>query len=216
MHRAILKSSLAIIATVLIAASAHAQRERGDWKLYYDAERQRVQISFEDFDSRDWQTSTALPATSRTLEGVTIAQIEGPSSSVRFRLRRDAGTFNFEGSVGSGRGRGTFDFTANPSFRDELARRGYSRPSDEQQFQLAMHDVGFTFIDELRTQGYNRSSTGDLVRMGQHGVNYDFVHGLASFGYKLRDTDDLVEFRDHGVTPAYINALRDAGYTRLA
>ena len=118
MPRTIFKSSLAIIAVALTAATSDAQRERGDWKLYYEADRQRIQITFADFDSRDWQTSTSFPVTSRTLEGLTVAQIEGPTSQVRFRIRRDAGTFSFEGTAGEMRGRGTFDFVSNPGFRD--------------------------------------------------------------------------------------------------
>ena len=36
----------------------------------------------------------------------------GPTRPVKFQLRRDAGTFTFDGSAGEYRGRGTFSFTA--------------------------------------------------------------------------------------------------------
>ena len=214
--RLMIAKTIAIAAaTVCLTSAAQAQRDRGDWKLYYDADRERIEITFSEFAAGDWQTSRSFPVDSKALEGLTIRALQGPTSDISFRVRRDAGTFTMNGTVGSMRGRGSFDFAPNAAFVDELTRRGYSRPTGEQQFQLALNDVGLQFIDELRAQGYERSSVSELVRMGQHGVNYDFVHGLALQGYKLGDTDDLVRMRDHGVTPGYIEALHSAGYTKI-
>ena len=50
------------------------------------------------------------------LEGLTAAQLTGAGGPVQFRLRRDAGTFTFEGVVRSGVGAGTFSFTPDPNF----------------------------------------------------------------------------------------------------
>ena len=199
-----------------LASPAAAQRDgRGDWRLDYNDTQQRVQLTFEDFDGRGGRTSTSFPVPFTSLEGLSISQLLGPTTPVRFRLRRDAGTFSFDGRAGSGWGRGVFDFRSDPQFRDQLARRGYERPDDEEQFQLALHDVGYALVDELKTQGYRRPSLGGLIKMGQHGARYDFVRGLAQLGYKLGDTDKLVELRDHGVTPTFITGLAEHGYSKL-
>ena len=89
---------------------------------------------------------------------------------MQFRLRRDAGTFTFEGVLRSGVGAGTFSFTPDPAFPAELAKRGFARPTASEQYQLARHDIGFAFVDELTKQGYAKPQTADLVRAGQHGV----------------------------------------------
>ena len=104
------------------------------------------------------------------LEGLTAAQLTGAGGPVQFRLRRDAGTFTFEGVVRNGVGAGTFSFTPDPNFPAELAKRGFARPTAREQYQMARHDIGFAFVDELNKQGYAKPQTSELVRAGQHGV----------------------------------------------
>jgi beta-lactamase regulating signal transducer with metallopeptidase domain len=146
------------------------------------------------------------------LEGLTSAQLAGSGGPVQFRLRRDAGTFTFEGVVRGRVGAGTFSFAADPNFAAELAKRGYARPTAREQYQMARHDVGFAFVDELNKQGYTRPQTSDLVRAGQHGVDTAFVRDMAGLGHKLGSLDPLITLRDHGVTPEYVRQLADQGY----
>ena len=75
------------------------------------------------------------------LEGLTAAQLAGAGGPVQFRLRRDAGTFSFEGVLRNGTGAGTFSFTPDPAFPAELVKRGFARPTPVEQYQLARHDV---------------------------------------------------------------------------
>ena len=116
-------------------------------------------------------------------------------------MRRDAGTFTFEGVFRSGVGAGTFSFTPDPNFAAELAKRGLARPTAREQYQLARHDVGFAFLDELTKQGYAKPQTADLVRAGQHGVQAAYLREMGALGYRLGSLDPLIELRDHGVTP---------------
>jgi hypothetical protein len=207
----------AVIAASFVAAAAQAQRASGgDWRLYYDADRQRVQLTFEEFDDWRHNSSTSFPVNASSLSGISTSQMSGPTRDVKFQLRRDAGTFTFDGTVGNYRGRRTYSYTANPSFPAELSRRGYSHPSTEDQFSMALHDVGLALVDELSREGYGRPTIGGLVEMGEHGVTLDYVRALDSYGYRLRTVDRLVEMRDHGVTASYIKGLADAGYTRLS
>lgn len=150
------------------------------------------------------------------LEGLTAAQLAGEGGSVQFRLRRDAGTFTFEGVLRNGVGAGTFSFTADPSFPAELAKRGFARPTAREQYQMARHDVGYAFVDELNKQGYSKPQTSELVRAGQHGVHVTYLRDMGALGYRLGSLEPLITLRDHGVTPAYIRELADQGYKGLA
>jgi beta-lactamase regulating signal transducer with metallopeptidase domain len=150
------------------------------------------------------------------LEGLTAAQLTGAGGPVQFRLRRDAGTFTFEGVIRNGVGAGTFSFAPNPTFPDELAKRGFARPTEREQYQMARHDVGFAFIDELNKQGYAKPETAELVRAGQHGVNAAYVQEMGALGYRLGTLAPLIELRDHGVGPEYIRDLADLGYKGLS
>ena len=100
---------------------------------------------------------------------------------MQFKVRRDAGTFTFEGVIRSGVGAGTFTFDADPAFPGELVKRGFARPTRDQQYAMARHDVGYAFIDELTRQGYSKSDTAELVRAGQHGVQTTYLRGASGY-----------------------------------
>lgn len=150
------------------------------------------------------------------LAGLTSAQLTGAGGPVQFRVRRDAGTFTFEGVIRNGVGAGTFSFAPDASFPAELEKRGYTRPTSREQYQLARHDVGYAFLDELTRQGYAKPQTSDLVRAGQHGVQATYLRDMGALGYRLGSLDPLIKLRDHGITPAYVRELADLGYKGLA
>ena len=87
------------------------------------------------------------------LEGLTAAQLAGPGGPVQFRIRRDAGTFTFEGVLRNRVAAARSLFSPNPSFPAELAKRGFAQPTAREQYQMARHDIGFAYIDELSKQG---------------------------------------------------------------
>jgi beta-lactamase regulating signal transducer with metallopeptidase domain len=149
-------------------------------------------------------------------EGLTAAQLTGPGGPIQFRLRRDAGTFSFEGVLRNGVAAGTFSFTPDPSFTAELAKRGFARPTAREQYQLARHDIGFAFVDELNKQGYSKPETSGLVRAGEHGVQVTYLREMGMLGYRLGSLDSLITLRDHGITPDYVRELAGLGYTGLA
>jgi beta-lactamase regulating signal transducer with metallopeptidase domain len=149
------------------------------------------------------------------LEGLTAAQIAGPGGPVQFRIRRDAGTFNFEGVLRNRVAAGTFSFSPNPTFPAELAKRGFAQPTAREQYQMARYDIGFAYIDELSKQGYSKPPTAELVRAGQHGVNLTYLREMGALGYRLASLEPLVTLRDHGVSPDYIRGLADLGYKQL-
>jgi beta-lactamase regulating signal transducer with metallopeptidase domain len=148
------------------------------------------------------------------LEGLTAARLAG-DGPIQFRLRRDAGTFTFDGVLRRGVGAGTFSFAADPNFPAELAKRGFARPTAREQYQLARHDIGYAFVDELNTQRYEKPQTSDLVRAGQHGVQLTYLREMGALGYRLGTLQPLIELRDHGVTPAYVRELAELGYKEL-
>ena len=162
---------------------------------------------------------------SNTGFGVTLDQLTGlqreqvlstTGTNVRFQLKRDAGTFNFEGWFKDGNGSGHFTFSPNTAFASELARQGFGRPTDEQLLSLALGDTGFAFINELKAQGYDTSTVEQLIRMSNHGVRLEYLQGLKSLGYSVKTTELVVRMKDHGVGLNFIRELAGLGYTELA
>jgi beta-lactamase regulating signal transducer with metallopeptidase domain len=150
------------------------------------------------------------------LDGLNASQLAGAGGPVQFRLRRDAGTFTFEGVARAGVAAGTFSFAPDANFAGELAKRGFARPTAAEQYQLARHDVGFAFVDELNKQGYAKPATPDLVRAAQHGVGLTYLREMGALGHRLGSLDPLITLRDHGVTPDYIRGLQAEGYKELS
>jgi len=75
------------------------------------------------FEMRQLHSSNGHTVSLAALDGLTAAQMQA-GGSVKFLLRRDAGTFTCEGIFRDGVGGGAFTYAANPTFPEELARRG--------------------------------------------------------------------------------------------
>lgn len=148
------------------------------------------------------------------LQGLLSSQRASGGTQVKFQLVRDAGTFSCEGWFNGGRGAGDFIFSANQNFISELSRRGINKPTDEQQFYLAAHDIGLEFLDELQAQGYERPTSAQLVRLGTHGVRLAYIRELRGLGYQVKSIDLLIRMVDHGVSTNFIKDLAAAGYTK--
>ena len=192
--------------------SAVAQENTpGTWEIRPTDTKGMVHLRIVELNS---SSGTNVPV--EQLEGLTGGQLTGGGGPVKFTVRRDAGTFTFEGMMRNGVGAGTFSFAPNPNFPEELAKRGFTRPTPTEQYQLARHDVGFAFLDELNRQGYTKPQTADLVRAGQHGVQATYLREMGALGYRLGTLDPLITLRDHGITPEYVRQMAEQGYKGLS
>ncbi len=151
-----------------------------------------------------------------SLDGLSAAQVLAARQPVSFVLHRDAGDFRCKGVAGAGQGVGTCVFAPSQGFPAALAKRGVGRPGDFQQFALALHDIGLTYVDELKRQGYATPGVNDLVRAGMHGAGLKYLTAMDAAGYRLHDVASLVLARDHGISAKYIEALATAGYAKLS
>jgi hypothetical protein len=213
-----LSPALCLLLLTIVSSPAVAQTpDQGTWRIYYAPSNERVQLTFEDYENggrRHGSTSFGVRPTE--LRGLPLSQLSSYNGPVRFQLVRDAGTFNFEGQLRDGHGTGFFTFAPDSRFPQQLSSRGYERPTMDQQYWLAMHDMGYAMLDALRVQGYDRPSVDELVVMGMHGANLDYMKSLSAAGYRVGSTHRLVTLRDHGVSRDFIGALTDAGYRNLS
>jgi hypothetical protein len=179
-----------------------AMSDTGTWILRPE-DRGRVQLTFGDRRHSIHSTSIALQA----FVGFPAPALTGAGGPVQFVLRRDAGSFAFEGVVRSSVGGGTVTFTPDAAFATALTRRGLARPTDSNLRTLALADVGNAFFAELRDDGYAMPDLPLLIRAAEHGVDRGYIHDLAQAGYKLGTLAPLITLRDHGVDGDYVRAL---------
>lgn len=196
-------------------SAAETPAARGEWLIESRPERERVQMTFiwkRSRQSGHWN-GDEIPIA--RLEGLTAGQTDGPSTAVRFEIRRDAGTFVCEGRGGDGRGAGLFELRLDPGFAEGLRRRGIGAPTEGQQIRLSFADAGFALLDELKAQQYLTPTLSEFVLMAEHGVDHEYVSGMGALGYRTGSLAGLVRARDHGVDPHYIGGMREAGFDGL-
>jgi hypothetical protein len=203
-----------ILALGFVALPCLSRAERsGDWKVEREtSDVVEFTMRYEQGSSRHIEGHSMRI---RELEGFQSSWLETSTPNVRFALRRDAGSFQFEGRTSNGKGGGDWTFVPDAGFADQMVRRGYERPTEAVQFHLAFMDVGLAFMDELKAQGYQRPSTRELVTMANHGVDLDYLRAMGKLGYRVEDPEVLVKMRDHGVDPDYIAAMIKLGYKDL-
>jgi hypothetical protein len=158
---------------------------------------------------------------------------------ITFTLRREPGTFTFDGRGSLDRASGWYGFAPNQGFAADLAKLGFrgietralfvfalddltvakvrqlqlmvSNTLDtEELVQLIDHGAGFTYIQAMTDLGFKKLSSDDYRRARDHGVSESFVREMAELGMNL-SLEDLIRSRDHGVTPDYVRAMRSAG-----
>jgi hypothetical protein len=79
--------------------------------------------------------TTSRPVALSSLDGLTAAQLDASSGTqVRFRMLREAGSFDCQGLVYRGHGTGDCSFVPDPAFAAGLARRGMGQASPYQLF----------------------------------------------------------------------------------
>jgi beta-lactamase regulating signal transducer with metallopeptidase domain len=199
-------------------ATATAQDLTGTWEMRPARDPGTVQIS----------VRTARGSHGRTLriadvEKVTAnlpgaqAALGGPrSGTVHVPLVREAGTFTIDGVGTNGVWAGTWTFAPNGAYAADLEQRGIGRPTQLEQLDLAIADVGKEYLDALAAAGYARPNVQLLVRAAQHGVDLGYLKEMTALGYKLGSLDPLIRLRDHGVDPPYIRGMAASGISGLS
>lgn len=206
-------TAIAALLTLALAGDAAAQDMRGTWfaREAHDPQAPpRIHLELRTHGS-NW----GLDVPVSELEG--FAAGGGAGGAARFRLRREAGTFAFNGTFSDGEGVGSYTFTPDPGFSAALAHRGLARPTPKQQWSLALGDVGVAYVDELARQGYARTvNTDGLVRAAEHGAGLRYLREMGALGYRVGSLDALITLRDHGVTPEYVRQMAELGYRGLS
>ena len=176
--------------------------------------------------------------------GLSRALLDSSGARTAFGLRRDAGTFAFDGWVQQGEGSGHFTFTPNPRYEDELRTRGYTIDEPRKLMTAGLLDLSIAYIDEIRGMGFNDLTFDNLVAfralridapyinsMRQHfgdldtntvislralNVTSDYINGMKSEGLAPATAHDAIELRALHVDSAYIKEMASVGYDHLS
>jgi hypothetical protein len=206
--RTVCKRALVLLVLGVFSAAAVAQckNNRGTWTAEPAKDHPEL-LQFRFVCSQEIG-STDHPLAPSELQGLDPAAVHGQHSAVKFRLVREAGTLQFEGSFNEGRGYGEFTFAANPEFLAAMKEMGYSIHEDK-PFVLTLIDMTRAYIQELRSLGFH-PDLDKLIEARIFNINREQVNGLKAVGVSDLALDKLVQYRIFHVTPEYIQQMRAA------
>jgi len=140
------------------------------------------------------------------LQGLSATVVQGSKVPVKFRLVRDAGTADFEGTFNEGLGHGEFNFTPNAEYISEMKKMGFV-DVESKAFELAMIDVSRAYAQEYLSLGYkpviDRLIEGRIFR-----VDREQVAALKAVGATDLSLETMVQYRIFDVNPDYVRQMR--------
>jgi hypothetical protein len=145
-------------------------------------------------------------------QGLTREQAFGARTDVNFRLVREAGTFNMEGSFRGGKGAGHWTLTPNQSFVSMMRSRGYDNLTEDDLFSAALFDINIKSIEDLKVAGYDQLSFKELIEANIFKVTGEFIREMKSAGYENLTLKELVEARIFKVDSQFVKEVQAMGF----
>jgi hypothetical protein len=147
----------------------------------------------------------------RRVERSALTDVVRTGDRITFALRREPGTFSFEGRGSLDRASGWYGFTPNQEFRQQMEKLGFRGIEAKELFVFAMDDLTVAKVRQLQKLVSNTLDTPELVRMINHGAGFDYVQAMTGLGFKNLTSDDYRRARDHGVSESYVRGMADLG-----
>jgi hypothetical protein len=158
--------------------------------------------------------------------GLTEQQVQ--NGNVTFRLQREAGTVEGEGSFADFRGSGKFTFTPNMGFVSAMKARGFDfeqskhtirfnsddRDSDsltERLLSAALLNVTTALADDLNSANFGKLETDDLFKAAIFHVDSKYMAEMKATGFPNLTFEDLVKGRIFNIDADYVRQVKDMG-----
>jgi len=223
--------SITIVAQSTITGEWHAdaRSDRGDksekeksWK----ADRAgKINVQFERWSGPNNHNSIGQDYSLAEL-GLTEQQVQ--NGKVSFRLAREAGTVDAEGSFTDGRGSGTFTFTPNMGFVSTMKSRGFDfeqskrsiryggddreiQPLEERLLSATLLNVTTALADDLNSANFGKLDVDDLFKAAIFHVDSKFMVEMKNTGFPNLTFEDLVKARIFNIDAEYVRQVKDMG-----
>lgn len=220
MRKGILLFSIAFIVIVIGKVVIVAQdRVEGTWKADTKVQESgKIHLSFErkTENGRNQNGSTFAYA---DLQGLTSDNAQ--NGKVSFRLVREAGTIDCDGSFTNGVGAGTFTFSPNSGFVDAMRSRGFdfaksskhgSQDVNDRLFAAATLNVTTAFADDLLAANFGPLDVDDLFKAVIFKITPEFMAEMKASGFPNLGMEDLVKARIFKIDADYVRKVREMGF----
>lgn len=216
-------SSFVVITLLGVARSDHfvspvqAAQEAitGEWLADFNRKNEdEVQFTILRRSARGGNHTSSNGVRLSEFQGLTRELAFGARSDVRFRMVREAGTFEFEGSFREGKGAGHWTLTPNQNYVSAMRSRGYDNLSEDDLFSAALFDITIKSIEDLKAAGYDRLSFKELVEASIFKVTGEFIREMKSAGFENLTLKQLVEARIFKIDGQYVKEVQAMGFGR--
>ena len=133
-----------------------------------------------------------------------------------FTLVREAGTMHFHGKFNGNMGMGTYKFSPDKTFSDQLKKEGIVMNEKDDALIFFMVDLKKSYISMLKTQGFTDISKDDLIPLAALKIDEPYIRSIKSSGFKDITLQDLIPLKALGVDQAYIADIKKSGYKNLS
>lgn len=214
--------SLAFIIIVIGKLVIVAQNPvTGDWKA--DArpnktDTGKIHLSFETrSDNHKNQHGTDFAYSE--LQGLTREQTQ--NGRVSFRLVREAGTVECDGTFTDGKGAGTFRFTPDSGYLSAMKSRGFDfavtkhggdNSIEARMLSAALLNVTTALADDLKSVGFGNLDVDDLFKAAIFKVDSKFMAEMKATGFPNMGMEELVKARIFKIDASFIKQMGEMGF----
>ena len=192
----------------------------GEWTAEIKKEKSdKIHLSFERKTERGGRNQHGSDFTFEDLQGLSRGETQNGKAS--FRLVREAGTIECEGSFVNGRGSGTFRFTGNQSYVDAMRNRGFdfaksakhgSQDLDDRLFTAATLNLTTAFADDLKSADFGPLDVDDLFKAVIFKITPQFMAEMKATGFPNLSLEDLVKARIFKIDAEFVRKIREMGF----
>jgi len=214
--------SLAFIAAVACSSVAAQNTITGEWHGSLSKDDSKINLNFERRSEDGRHTSTHGHTFEFSEVGLTKEQVQN-GGAVTFRLAREAGTIDAEGTFQNGKGSGTFRFTPNMAFLSAMKSRGFDfekgdtewkdeRPVEDRLFTAASLNVTTALADDLLSANFGKLDVGDLFKAAIFKVDSTFMREMKATGFPNLTFNDLVKARIFKINADFVRRANEMGF----
>lgn len=193
----------------------------GEWTAQSKKEKgEKIHLSFERKTERGGKNQHGSSFAYADLQGLSPADTE--NGNVSFRLVREAGTIECEGSFVNGRGSGTFRFIPNMGFVDTMRSRGFDFAAqntknnndsmEDRLFAATTLNVTTALADDLRSANFPNLDVHDLFKAAIFKVDGKFMAEMKATGFPNLGMEELVKARIFKIDADFVRKTREMGF----
>ncbi len=199
----------------------------GEWTADTRSEKQdkegKIQLSFERNVGEKHHNQFGSSFAYEDLQGLTREQTQ--NGKVSFRLLREAGTVECEGTFVNGKGSGTFRFTPASGYLNAMRSRGFDFEKsaaknegsvEDKLLSAALLNVTTALADDLKSADFGPLGVEDLFKAAIFKIDSKFMAEMKATGFPDLKMEDLVKARIFKIDADYVKQVKDMGFAEKA